>query len=179
MINVCSIREVIRKRSAVLYEGRHKKISASFRRFTEVEGRVNLWFDSMRLANCPFHIHSPLWKQAKLLKNYQYHRMIFKHHGCGLADLRNAEDWNNFFFTVRGLGWTEKTLIFYFFGWCQRGAGNICTVGEACAHSSETAENDVIFGELQHKLCTVMFLRVKISCCFLMCKRKQEMIIIN
>jgi len=38
--------------------------------------------------------------------------MILKYHGCGLVDLKNAEDWNNFFFTMRGQRRTEKTLIF-------------------------------------------------------------------
>ena len=34
--------------------------------------------------------------------NYRYHRKTLKYHyGSGLADLENAEDYNNFFFTVK------------------------------------------------------------------------------
>jgi len=50
-------------------------------------------------------------------------------------------------------------------------------VGEACAHSWETAENDLIFSEFEHKLCALKSLRVRISGCALMCK--QEMIMMN
>ena len=37
--------------------------------------------------------------------------MTLKHHGSGLADLENAVEYNNFFFTVKEQRWTEKILI--------------------------------------------------------------------
>ena len=51
---VWSKREDIRKRSALMSEEAKKKIfRASVGRFTEVEGKLSVWIDSMRRANLP------------------------------------------------------------------------------------------------------------------------------
>jgi len=50
-------------------------------------------------------------------------------------------------------------------------------VAEACVHSPETIENDVILVGLS--ISTIKFLKLMISCSALMCKPKQEMIMMN
>ena len=54
---VCAKREVTRRSSALMSEDTHKKVSASVRRFTELDGKVFLWINNMHRANCPFHLH--------------------------------------------------------------------------------------------------------------------------
>ena len=47
------------------------------------------------------------------------------------------------------------------------------TMFEVSAHSPETTENNDL------NTCTIKSLKLRISCCVLMCKLKQEMIITN
>jgi len=57
VIKVRAKREVMRKRSALMSEDTHKKVSASIHRFAELHGKVFLWIDNVHRANCPFHLH--------------------------------------------------------------------------------------------------------------------------
>jgi len=67
---ICANRAVIHQRSALMSEDTHKKVSTSVRRLIKPNGEVYLWINSLHWANCSFHLHSPFWKQAKLLNNY-------------------------------------------------------------------------------------------------------------
>ena len=57
VIKVCVKRQVMRERSALMSEDTHKKVSASMRRFTELDGKVFVWIDNMHRVNHPFHLH--------------------------------------------------------------------------------------------------------------------------
>ena len=82
-----------------------------------MEGTLYLWIDTgMRRAHCPFHLHSPFWKEIKLLNN-----------STSLDDFELSWLWFNWFNDRRGLKRLfihgkrsevdREDLDFYFYFW--------------------------------------------------------------
>ena len=102
---VWSKHEDISKHSALMSEEAKKKtFRGSMGRFTEIEDMLFLWIDSMCQANLPVSPFLAILKAKKiaeeLLISFDFF-MTSKHYGSGSADLKNAVEYNSFFFTVK------------------------------------------------------------------------------
>ena len=76
---VCSKREYIRKRSALMSnEAKKKTFRASVGRFTEIEDKLDLWIDSMRRANLPVSPSLAILKAKKIAEELLISQNDFK-----------------------------------------------------------------------------------------------------